>query len=174
MQKKGNTARNSADEIDAVLKEGGSKTDWAKVDSTTQADLERSIDADPDDLRGGLVVDFAQTAFDGAVVIDLGGTKPLHCRIARAIFERRFARHLTVADCNLLAARYPAVIGAILNVKRTQPSAVTDMGTHFLVDLSLGDIQSWEASTGNQLSDDVLAIGKNAGFADKNGRIVRA
>ena len=174
MQKKGNTVRYSAAEIDAVLKKGGSKTDWAKVDGTTQADLERSIDADPDDLRGGLAVDFTQTAFDGTIIVDLSDTKPLLCRIARATFERRFARSLTVADCNLITARYPAVIRAILDGKRSQPDAVTDAGTHFVVDLSLDDIQSWEASTGKRLSDDVLAVQKRAGFADKSGRIVRA
>ena len=41
MSRKGATARFSADEIKAVAARGQDRTDWAKVDATTAADIER-------------------------------------------------------------------------------------------------------------------------------------
>jgi uncharacterized protein (DUF4415 family) len=48
MQKKGNIVSYTAEEIDAMLARGESRTDWAKLDATTQADIERAIATDPD------------------------------------------------------------------------------------------------------------------------------
>lgn len=48
MEKKGHTVSYTAEEIAAKLAAGESRTDWAKVDATTEAELEASIAADPD------------------------------------------------------------------------------------------------------------------------------
>jgi uncharacterized protein (DUF4415 family) len=40
--------RHSADELRAKREKGESRTDWARVDALTDADIERAIDEDPD------------------------------------------------------------------------------------------------------------------------------
>jgi uncharacterized protein (DUF4415 family) len=42
------TVRYTAEQIDAMRRQGKSRTDWAKVDAMTEAELEASIAADPD------------------------------------------------------------------------------------------------------------------------------
>ena len=49
MRKNNATMRYSADRIAALRRKGGSRTDWAKVDATSEAELEASIAADPDE-----------------------------------------------------------------------------------------------------------------------------
>jgi uncharacterized protein (DUF4415 family) len=51
MRKKGHIVRTSAREIDEKLRRGESQTDWAKVKAMTEAELEASIAADPDDVH---------------------------------------------------------------------------------------------------------------------------
>jgi uncharacterized protein (DUF4415 family) len=51
MKKKTGTVRYSPDRIAALRRKGASRTDWAKVDSMSEAALEASIAADPDDMR---------------------------------------------------------------------------------------------------------------------------
>jgi uncharacterized protein (DUF4415 family) len=51
MKKKGGTTRYTAEEIDAMLVRGDSRTDWARVKRMTEAELEASIAADPDDVH---------------------------------------------------------------------------------------------------------------------------
>ena len=51
MKKKGDTVRYTADEIDAMLARGESRTDWARVKGMTEEELEASIAADPDDVH---------------------------------------------------------------------------------------------------------------------------
>ncbi len=58
MRRKGDTVRYTAEEIDAMLAQGDSRTDWSAVKGMTEAELEASIAADPDDLRDA--VDWAQ------------------------------------------------------------------------------------------------------------------
>jgi uncharacterized protein (DUF4415 family) len=43
-----NTKRYSADELRAMRLRGESRTDWARVDALTEAELEATIAADPD------------------------------------------------------------------------------------------------------------------------------
>src|ERR1035441_5465952 len=51
MRKRSDTARYSDKELIEMRRRGESGTDWTKVDSTTEAELEASIAADPDDVR---------------------------------------------------------------------------------------------------------------------------
>jgi uncharacterized protein (DUF4415 family) len=51
MKRKGAIARYTAEEIDAMLARGDSRTDWARVKGMTEAELEASIAADPDDVH---------------------------------------------------------------------------------------------------------------------------
>ena len=51
MKKKSGTVRYSADRIAALRRKGASRTDWAQVDSMSEATLEASIAADPDDVK---------------------------------------------------------------------------------------------------------------------------
>ena len=50
MKRSGNIARHSAAEVAALRRKRGSRTDWAKVDATSEAALEASIAADRDDV----------------------------------------------------------------------------------------------------------------------------
>ena len=50
MKRTGGTVRYSAEEIDEMLARGESRTDWAAVKAMTEAELEASIAADPDDV----------------------------------------------------------------------------------------------------------------------------
>lgn len=58
MRRKGDTVRYTAEEIDAMLARGDSRTDWDAVKGMTEAELEASIAADPDDVHDQ--VDWAQ------------------------------------------------------------------------------------------------------------------
>ena len=51
MKKKRGTVRHSPGEIARLRRRGASRTDWAKVDSISDAALEASIAADPDDVK---------------------------------------------------------------------------------------------------------------------------
>ena len=51
MRKKNDTVRYSAEQLAATRRRGESRTDWARVDAMTEAELEASIAADPDDLH---------------------------------------------------------------------------------------------------------------------------
>ena len=49
MARKDDTKRYTADDLAEKRRLGQSRSDWAKVDATTEAQLEASIAADPDD-----------------------------------------------------------------------------------------------------------------------------
>jgi uncharacterized protein (DUF4415 family) len=49
MAKNGDIKRYTADQLAAMRRKGESRTNWAKVDATTEEELEASIGADPDD-----------------------------------------------------------------------------------------------------------------------------
>lgn len=49
MTRKGSLVRYSAEELLEKHRRGETQTDWAKVDAMTEAELEASIAADPDD-----------------------------------------------------------------------------------------------------------------------------
>src|SRR5262252_5641998 len=51
MKKGDDTVRYSAEQLDAMRRRGESRTDWTKVDAMTEAELEASIRADPDDVH---------------------------------------------------------------------------------------------------------------------------
>jgi hypothetical protein len=51
LKKKSDTARYTAEDLDAMRRQGKSRTDWAKVDAMSEAELEASIAADPDDVH---------------------------------------------------------------------------------------------------------------------------
>jgi len=51
MKKKADTVRYTAAELTAMLNRGESRTNWAKVDAMSEAELEASIAADPDDVH---------------------------------------------------------------------------------------------------------------------------
>ena len=51
MQKKNDTVRFSGEQLERMRRRGESRTDWARVDAMTEADLEASIKADPDDTH---------------------------------------------------------------------------------------------------------------------------
>lgn len=54
MRKTGNIVSYSAEELREMIARGESKTDWARVDAMTEAELEAAIASDPDwaDLPG--------------------------------------------------------------------------------------------------------------------------
>jgi hypothetical protein len=54
MPSKGDTVRYSAVEIKAMIARGEDRTDWAKVYAISGAELEASIDVDPDDVHAPL------------------------------------------------------------------------------------------------------------------------
>jgi len=51
LTKKSDTVRYSAEQLDNMRRRGESRTDWARVDAMTEAELEASIAADPDDVH---------------------------------------------------------------------------------------------------------------------------
>jgi uncharacterized protein (DUF4415 family) len=51
MKKKNDTVRFSADQLATMRRRGASGTDWGRVDAMTEAELEASIAADPDDAH---------------------------------------------------------------------------------------------------------------------------
>ena len=51
MKKSNDTVRYTVEELDAMRRRGESRTDWAKVDAMTEAELEASIADDPDDVQ---------------------------------------------------------------------------------------------------------------------------
>lgn len=51
MRKRGDIVRHSDKELKDMQRRGKSRTDWAKVDAITEAELEASIAADPDEVR---------------------------------------------------------------------------------------------------------------------------
>jgi uncharacterized protein (DUF4415 family) len=51
VKKSDDTARYTAEELATMRRRGESRTDWARFDATTQAELEASITADPDDVH---------------------------------------------------------------------------------------------------------------------------
>lgn len=51
MKRKGDTVRYTAEEIDAMLARGESRTDWDAVKRMTEEELGASIAADPDDVH---------------------------------------------------------------------------------------------------------------------------
>jgi uncharacterized protein (DUF4415 family) len=52
MRKKSDTVRYTAKQIKAKIARGGDRTNWDKIDAVTGAQLEASIRADVDDVRG--------------------------------------------------------------------------------------------------------------------------
>jgi uncharacterized protein (DUF4415 family) len=54
MKKTGGTTRYTAEQIDAKLARGESRTDWARVKRMTEEELEATITADPDDVHAPL------------------------------------------------------------------------------------------------------------------------
>lgn len=51
MRRSGGTARYTAKQLEALRRRRASRTDWKKVDAMSEAELERSIVADPDDVQ---------------------------------------------------------------------------------------------------------------------------
>jgi uncharacterized protein (DUF4415 family) len=51
MRRKRDTVRYTAEEIDAMLERGASRTDWTTVRGMTQEELEATVAADPDDTH---------------------------------------------------------------------------------------------------------------------------
>lgn len=51
MKKSGAIAGHSARQVEVLRRRGGSRTDWKKVDTMSEAGLEASIAADPDDVH---------------------------------------------------------------------------------------------------------------------------
>lgn len=51
MKRKADTTRITASELPAKRRVGASRTNWQKVDAMSEADLEASIAADPDDVH---------------------------------------------------------------------------------------------------------------------------
>jgi uncharacterized protein (DUF4415 family) len=51
MRKGESIKRYTADDLKAMRRRGGDRTDWAKVDAMTEADLERAIAEDEEDER---------------------------------------------------------------------------------------------------------------------------
>ena len=52
MRKKSDTVQYTAKQIKAKIAKGEDRTDWTKADAVTGAELEASIRADADDIRG--------------------------------------------------------------------------------------------------------------------------
>jgi uncharacterized protein (DUF4415 family) len=51
VKKSDDTARYTAEQLATMRRRGESCTDWARFDATTEAELETSIAADPDDVH---------------------------------------------------------------------------------------------------------------------------
>jgi uncharacterized protein (DUF4415 family) len=51
MKNRSDMVRYTAEQLDAMRRRGESRVDWAKVDAVTEAELEASIAADPDDVH---------------------------------------------------------------------------------------------------------------------------
>jgi uncharacterized protein (DUF4415 family) len=51
MKNSSDPVRYTAEQLDAMRQRGESRTDWAKVEAMTEAELEASIAADPDDVH---------------------------------------------------------------------------------------------------------------------------
>jgi len=51
MKKGGTIVRRSAKQIEALRRRGASRTDWKRVAAMSEAELEASIAADPDDVH---------------------------------------------------------------------------------------------------------------------------
>ena len=51
MRKKSDAVRHTAKQIEALRRQGKGRTDWARVDATSEAALAASIAADPDDVH---------------------------------------------------------------------------------------------------------------------------
>jgi uncharacterized protein (DUF4415 family) len=58
MKKKKRIKRYSIKQIEAIVKRGGSKTDWARAAATTQEQIAASIAADPDEAD--MVIDWSR------------------------------------------------------------------------------------------------------------------
>lgn len=54
MKRQGNIVQHSAEHLNALRRRGRSRTNWNKVDEMTEAELEASIAADPDDVHDAL------------------------------------------------------------------------------------------------------------------------
>jgi uncharacterized protein (DUF4415 family) len=54
VQRNGDIVRYTAEELDEMRRRGEDRTDWAKLDATTEEELETSIAADPDDVHAEL------------------------------------------------------------------------------------------------------------------------
>ncbi len=79
MRKKENIVRFTADEIDAKLAAGESRTDWAKADAMSEADIERLADEDDGPLPDG---------WEKTVVIGLPpGKDAIKLRIDRDVLD---------------------------------------------------------------------------------------
>lgn len=61
MRKSGNIVRATAEELDAWRAQGGSRTDWAKVDALTPEEIERLADEEDGPLPEG----WEKTIIDG-------------------------------------------------------------------------------------------------------------
>ncbi len=48
MRKKGDTVSYTAEDIDAMLARGEDRTDWARVEATTEEEIEADMASDPD------------------------------------------------------------------------------------------------------------------------------
>ncbi len=62
MRKKKHTVRYSADELDALVKRRGTRSDWPKAAAMTRAKIEAAGASDPDEA--GMVVDWANATVD--------------------------------------------------------------------------------------------------------------
>jgi hypothetical protein len=51
MKTSDDTARHTAEQLATMRRRGASRTDWARLDATTEAELEASIAADPNDVH---------------------------------------------------------------------------------------------------------------------------
>jgi len=79
MRKKENIASFTADEIDAKLAAGESRTDWAKADALSEAEIERLADEDEGPMPDG---------WEKTVIIGLPpGKDAIKLRIDRDVLE---------------------------------------------------------------------------------------
>jgi uncharacterized protein (DUF4415 family) len=80
MAKKGATVRHTAKELAARRARGESRTDWTKAPATTQAQLQASIAADPDEA--GMDVDW-----DNASIVMPEPKAVLNMRVDRDVLD---------------------------------------------------------------------------------------
>ena len=80
MKRKGDIVRYTAEEIDARLARGESRTDWARVKAMTEKELEASIAADPDDVH-------APVDWEKAVKGLPPGKRDIHLRIDADVLD---------------------------------------------------------------------------------------